>query len=81
MYKVRFHGATRNPAKLVERDKTVKDFISEYGGHVGVLMWNGSAMPQGLEEYTFAEIANMEGYRVVDEGDIFIFDSPKMTNA
>lgn len=81
MYSVKFDGVNRNPSRLVRGDVKICDFVAEYGGHVGLLMWNGAALNEQLEELTFEDVASMDRYKVPKEGSVFLFDSPKLTAA
>lgn len=80
MYKVSFSsGAQRSGEKIVEGSMKVVDFISEYGGRTGTLMFNGSPLPNGHEEKTFEELAGF--YGIAESGNILLFDAPKTANA
>lgn len=80
MYKVSFtSGAQRFGEKIVEGNVKVNDYLSEYGGCTGTLMFNGSALSSGHEEKTFDELSNF--YGVAEGGTILLFDAPKTANA
>lgn len=79
-FKVTFTtGATRHPQKIVDGATTVKDFLAQYGGHVGTLMFGPNTLGTADENRTFAELANT--YNVADGGEITLFDAPKTANA
>lgn len=79
MFKVKYTTAACRDfeEKIVSGDVTIKEFVNDFGGHVGTLMFNGSTLQN--DESTFEELA--EVYRVPDGGSIILFDSPKTANA